>query len=162
MKTAADNNDKHIGASSGIQQEERVIAASTKEQLSLDENMRLREASGNNSPPTPNSAPFHRTEMINNAVQDIDENIKVFINKMFHRRDKEINTLKCKVDKLNKDCAVLMKNIDQLQGLSNGLRDVLKKYITKGKKAVEANMLWRSVAYIVLKLICVSCCYIYS
>jgi hypothetical protein len=73
--------------------------------------MRLREASGNNSPPTPNSAPLHRTEMINNVVQDIDENIKVFINKMFHRRDKEINTLKCKVDKLNKDCAVLTKKM---------------------------------------------------
>ncbi len=36
----------------------------------------------------------------------IYENIKVFINKMFDMRDKEINTLKCKVDKLNKDCAV--------------------------------------------------------
>jgi hypothetical protein len=31
VKTAADNNDNHIDASSGIQQEERVIAASTKE-----------------------------------------------------------------------------------------------------------------------------------
>ncbi len=42
----------------------------------------------------PNSAPLHRIDMINNVVQDIDENIKVFINKMFDRRDKEINTLK--------------------------------------------------------------------
>jgi hypothetical protein len=109
VKTAADNNDNHLDASSGIQQEERVIAVSTKEQLSPDEDMHLHEASGNNSPPTPNSAPLHRTEMINNVVQDIDENIKVFINKMFHRRDKEINTLKRKVDKLNKDCAVLTK-----------------------------------------------------
>ncbi len=72
--------------------------------------------------------------MINNIVQDIDENSKVFINKMFNRRDKEINTLKGKVDKLNKDCAVLTKNYDQLRGLSNGLKDVLKKYITKDKK----------------------------
>jgi hypothetical protein len=76
--------------------------------------MHFREASGNNSPPTPNSASLHRTEMINNVVQDIDENMKVFINRMFDRRDKEINTLKCKVDKLNKDCAVLTKNNDQL------------------------------------------------
>ncbi len=53
---------------------------------------------------------------------------------MFHRRDKEINTLKCKVDKLNKDCAVLTKNNDQLCGLSNVLRDVLKKYVTKENK----------------------------
>ncbi len=82
--------------------------------------------------------------------------------KMFDRRNKEINTLKCKVDKLNKDYAVLTKNNDQLCGLSNGLRDVLKKYITKEKKAIEANMLWLSVADIVLKLMCVSCCYIYS
>jgi hypothetical protein len=81
---------------------------------------------------------------------------------MFHRRDKEINTLKRKVDKLNKDCVVLTKNNDQLRGLSNGLRDVLKKYVTKGKKAIEANMLWCSVADIVLKLMCVLCCYIYS
>ncbi len=81
----------------------------------------------NNSPPTPNSAPLHKTEMINNVVQDINENNKVFINKMFDRRDKEINTLKCKVDKLNKDCVVLTKNNDQLRGLSNGLKDVLKK-----------------------------------
>jgi hypothetical protein len=80
VETAADNNDNHVNASSGIQQEERVNAASTKEQLSPDEDMRLREASGNNSPPTPNSAPLHRTVMINNVVQDIDENVKVFIN----------------------------------------------------------------------------------
>ncbi len=150
VETAADNNDNHVNASSGIQQEERVITASTKENLSPDDDMRLCEASGNNSPPIPNSAPLHRTEMINNVVQDIDENIKVFINEMFDRKDKEINTLKCKVDKLNEDCVVLTKNNDQLCGLSNGLRDVLKKYVTKGNKAVEVNMLWRSLADIVL------------
>ncbi len=72
--------------------------------------------------------------MINNVVQDIDENIKVFINKMFDRRDKEINTLKYKVDKLNKDCVVSTKNNDQPHGLSSGLKDVLKKYVTKEKK----------------------------
>ena len=60
--------------------------------------------------------------------------MKVFINKIFNRRDKEINTLKHKVDKLNKDYAVLTKNNDQRRVLSNGLRDVLKKYVTKGKK----------------------------
>jgi hypothetical protein len=83
VETTADNNDNHVDAyvdaSSGIQQEERVIAASTKEQLSLDEDVRLRGASGNNSPPMPNSALLHRTEMINNVVQDINENMKVFI-----------------------------------------------------------------------------------
>ncbi len=162
VETAADNNDNNVNASSGIQKEERVITASTKEQLSPDEDMRLREASVHNSPPMPNSSPLHRTEMINNVVQDIDKNIKVFINKMFHRRDNEITTLKRKVDKLNKDSVVLTKNNDQLCGLSNGLRDVLKKYLTKEKKAVEANMLWCLVADIVLKLMCVSCCYIYS
>jgi hypothetical protein len=31
VETAADNNDNHVNASSGIQQEEKVIAASTKE-----------------------------------------------------------------------------------------------------------------------------------
>jgi hypothetical protein len=162
VETAADNNDNHVDASSGIQQEGRVIAASTEVQLSPDEDMRLCEASGNNSPPTPNSAPLHRTKMINNVVQDVDESMKVFINKMFDRRDKEINTLKRKVDKLNKDYAILTKNNDQLHGLSNGQRDVLKKYVTKEIKAVEVNMLWHSVADIVLKLMCVSCCYIYS
>jgi hypothetical protein len=111
VETAADNNDNHVNASSSIQQEERVIAASAKKQLSTDEDMRLREASGNNSPPTPNSALLHRTEMINNVVQDIDKNMKVFINKMFDKRDKEINMLKRKVDKLNKDCAVLTKKM---------------------------------------------------
>ena len=75
MERAADNNDIHVDASSGIQQEERVIAASTKEQLSLDDDTRLCEVLTNNSPPTPNSATLHRTEMINNVVQDIDENI---------------------------------------------------------------------------------------
>jgi hypothetical protein len=54
---------------------------------------------------------------------------------MFDRRDKQINTMKCKIDKLNKDCAVLTKNNDQLHVLSNGLRDVLKKYVTKEKKS---------------------------
>ncbi len=53
---------------------------------------------------------------------------------MFNRRDKKINMLKRKVDKLNKDCAVLTKNNDQLHVLSNGSRDVLKKYVTKKKK----------------------------
>jgi hypothetical protein len=33
VERAADNNDIHVDASSGIQQEERVITASTKEQL---------------------------------------------------------------------------------------------------------------------------------
>ncbi len=47
--------------------------------------------------------------MINNVVQYINENMKVFINKMFDRRDNEIITLKSKVDKLNKDCVVLTK-----------------------------------------------------
>ncbi len=107
VETEADNNNNHVDASSGIQQEERVIAASTNEQLSPDENMHLREASGNNSPPMPNSALLHRTEMINNVVQDINENMKVFINKMFDRRDKEMNMLKRKLDKLNKYCVVL-------------------------------------------------------
>ncbi len=134
VETATDNNDNHVDASSGIQQEERVITASMEEQLSPDEDMRLHEASSNNLPPMPNSALLHRTEIINNVAQDIDENMKVFINKMFDRRDKEINTLKRKVDKLNKDCAVLTKNNDQLRVLSNGLRDVLKKYVTKEKK----------------------------
>jgi hypothetical protein len=96
--------------------------------------MHLHEASGNNSPPPLNSALLQRTEMINNVVQDINENTKVFINKMFDRRDKEINTLKRKVDELNKDCAVLTKNNDQLHVLGNGLRDVLKKNATKEKK----------------------------
>jgi hypothetical protein len=41
--------------------------------------------------------------------------------------------MKRKVDKLNNDCAVLIKNNDQIPGLSNGLRDVLKKYVAKGK-----------------------------
>jgi hypothetical protein len=35
---------------------------------------------------------------------------------------------------MNKDCAALTKNNDQLCGLSNGLKDVLKKYVTKDKK----------------------------
>jgi hypothetical protein len=68
VETAADNNDNHVDAYSGIQQEERVIAASTKDKLSPDEDMRLREASGSNSPPMPNSASLHRTEMIINVV----------------------------------------------------------------------------------------------
>jgi hypothetical protein len=100
--------------------------------------------------------------MIDNGVQDVDENMKVLINKMFDRRNKEINTLKRKVDKLNKDCAVLTKVNDRLCGSSNGLKDVLKKYITTEKKAIEANMLGRLVADIVLKLMCVLCSYIFS
>jgi hypothetical protein len=39
VETAADNSDNHVNASSGIQQEEMIIAASTTEQLSLDEDM---------------------------------------------------------------------------------------------------------------------------
>jgi hypothetical protein len=44
VERAADNNDIHVDASSGIQQEERVIAASTKEQLSPDNDTCLYEA----------------------------------------------------------------------------------------------------------------------
>jgi hypothetical protein len=93
IERTADNKNILVDTSSGIQQEKRVIAASIEEQLSLDD-----EALTNNSPPTPNSSPLHRREMINNVVQDIDENIKVFINKMFDSRETEINTLKCKVE----------------------------------------------------------------
>jgi hypothetical protein len=39
VKRAADNDDIHANASSGIQQEERVIAASTKKQLCPDDDM---------------------------------------------------------------------------------------------------------------------------
>jgi hypothetical protein len=81
VERAADNNDIQVNASSGIQQEERIIAASLKKQLSPDNDTRHCEALTNSSPPTPNSAPLHRTKMINNDVQDIDEKIKVFINK---------------------------------------------------------------------------------
>ncbi len=42
-----------------------------------DDDTRLREALTINFQPMPNSAPLHRTEMINNVVQDIDENVKV-------------------------------------------------------------------------------------
>ncbi len=111
VERVSDNNDIHVNTSSGIQQEKRVIAASTKEKLSPDDDTHHHEALTNNSPPKPNSAPLHRTKMINNVVQDINENIKVFINKMFDRRDKVINMLKCKVDKLNKDCVVLTKKL---------------------------------------------------
>jgi hypothetical protein len=111
VERAADNNDIHVDIYSGIQQEETVIAASIKEQLSPDDDTSHREPLTNHSPPTPNSAPLHRTEMINNVVQDIDANIKVFINKMFDRGDNEINMLKCMVDKLNNDCAVLTKKM---------------------------------------------------
>ncbi len=113
----------------------------TEEQLSLDDDTRHCEALTNNSPPTPNSAPLHRTDMIKNVVQDTNESIKVFINKMFDRRDKEINTMNCKVDKLNKDCATLAKNNDQLHGLSYGLKNVLKKYSQKTQKAIEVIIL---------------------
>jgi hypothetical protein len=162
VERAADNNDIHIDTSSGIQHVERVIAAPTEEQLSPDDDTRHHEALTNSSPPTPNSAPLHGTEMINNFVQDIDENIKVFINKMLDRRDKDINALKCKVDKLKKDCAVLTKYNDELHGLSNGFKDMLQKYITKDKKAIEVNILWHSVSDVMLKLKCLLCCYICS
>jgi hypothetical protein len=154
VETATDNNDNHVNASSGIQQKERVIAASTKKQLSPDEDMRLPEASGNNSPPMPNSAPLHRTEMIINVVQDIDENIKVFINKMFHRRDKETNTLKQKVDKLKRLCGIDKKMISFVDWAMDW-EMCWKSTSQRKKKAIEANMLWRSVADIVLKLMCV-------
>ncbi len=59
VERAADNYDIHIDASLGIQQEKRVLSASTKEQLSLDDDTHLRKALTNNSPPTPNSATLH-------------------------------------------------------------------------------------------------------
>jgi hypothetical protein len=118
---------------SGIHQEEMVIAASSKRQHTPDVERGLRDACINNSPPMPNSAHLHRTITVNNVKQNIDENIKVLINKMFERRDKELNTLKHMVDKLNNDCAVLKKKNDaQLSKLSNKLSNLIK-YVTKHK-----------------------------
>ncbi len=96
--------------------------------------MRLHDACTINTSPTPNSAHLHKTVAVNSVEHNIYEKIKVLINKMFERRDKELNTLKHKVDKVNNDCAVSKKkNSNQLSELRNRLSNVLKKYVTKHK-----------------------------
>jgi hypothetical protein len=134
VESAPDNNNNDVVPSSGIQQQEMFIAASSERQHTPDVERHLRDTFIINCPSMPNSAHLHRTVTANNVEQNIDQNIKVLIIKMFERRDKELNTFKCKVDKLNNDCAVSKKKInDQLRGLRNGLSNLLKKYITKHK-----------------------------
>jgi hypothetical protein len=50
---------------------------------------------------------------------------------MFKSRDKELNNLKTKVEKLKID---LKRNNDQLHGLGDGLYDVMKTYSTTKRR----------------------------
>jgi hypothetical protein len=62
---------------------------------------------------------------------DVKERVKTFIIKMFKARDKEMNILKTKVEKLKMD---LKRNHDHLDVLGNGLYDAMKTYSTTKRR----------------------------
>ena len=53
------------------------------------------------------------------------------VKKLLKNRDKEVHALKRKVNELNNECSALKKTNERMLGFSDGLRNVLKEYITQ-------------------------------
>ena len=77
--------------------------------------------------PTNNSHPLQNSD----DKLDVKERVKTFIIKMFKARDKEMNILKTKVEKLKMD---LKRNHDHLDILGDGLYDAMKTYSTTKRR----------------------------
>jgi len=69
-----------------------------------------------------------------NDERGMNDNIKKIVKKLLKNRDKEVNALKRKLTKLDNECSALKKNNEQILVLSDGLSNVLNKYITQHKR----------------------------
>ena len=91
----------------------------------------------NSAEPQPNNnennvdVSFSHSVASNNVEQELNDNIKKVVKKLLKNRDKEVNALKRKVNKLDNKCSALKKNNARILGLSDGLSNVLKEYITQ-------------------------------
>ena len=69
-----------------------------------------------------------------NDERGMNDNIKKIVKKLLKNRDKEVNALKRKLTKLDNECSALKKKNEQILVLSDGLSNVLNKYITQQKR----------------------------
>jgi hypothetical protein len=69
-----------------------------------------------------------------NDERGMNDNIEKIVKKLLKNRDKEVNALKRKLTKLDNECSALKKNNEQILVLSDGLSNVLNKYITQHKR----------------------------
>jgi len=91
----------------------------------------------NSAVPQPNNnennvdVSFSHSVTSTNVEQELNDNIKKVVKKLLKNRDKEVNALKRKVNELNNECSALKRTNERMLGFSDGLRNVLKEYITQ-------------------------------
>ena len=91
----------------------------------------------NSAEPQPNNnennvdVSFSHSVASNNVEQELNDNIKKVVKKLLKNRDKEVNTLKRKVNELKNECSALKRTNERMLGFSDGLSNVLKEYITQ-------------------------------
>ena len=74
---------------------------------------------------------FSHSVASNNVEQELNDNIKKVVKKLLKNRDKEVNALKRKVNKLDNECSALKRTNKRMLEFSDGLSNVLKEYITQ-------------------------------
>ena len=91
----------------------------------------------NSAEPQPNNnennvdVSFSHSVASNNVEQELNDNIKKVVKKLLKNRDKEVNTLKRKVNELKNECSALKRTNERMLEFSDGLSNVLKEYITQ-------------------------------
>ena len=91
----------------------------------------------NSAEPQPNNnennvdVSFSHSVASNNVEQELNDNIKKVVKKLLKNRDKEVNTLKRKVNELKNECSALKRTNKRMLEFSDGLSNVLKEYITQ-------------------------------
>jgi len=91
----------------------------------------------NSAVPQPNNnennvdVSFSHSVASNNVEQELNDNIKKVVKKLLKNRDKEVNTLKRKVNELKNECSALKRTNERMLEFSDGLSNVLKEYITQ-------------------------------
>lgn len=74
---------------------------------------------------------FSHSVASTNVEQELNDNIKKVVKKLLKNRDKEVNTLKRKVNELKNECSALKRTNERMLEFSDGLSNVLKEYITQ-------------------------------
>ena len=91
----------------------------------------------NSAEPQPNNnennvdVSFSHSVASTNVEQELNDNIKKVVKKLLKNRDKEVNTLKRKVNELKNECSALKRTNERMLEFSDGLSNVLKEYITQ-------------------------------